>query len=71
MDLPAEVQIHNQLLGLKGGRATLVAINPEGYYEVKYPFGQNTHRVLLPIQNTVIVFRQPEVEYAPGMDIER
>jgi hypothetical protein len=71
MDLPAEIQIHNQLVGLKGGRGTLVAIHPEGFYEVKCPFGQSTHRVLLPIQETVIIFRQPELDYASEMEIER
>ena len=28
MDMPAEIQIHNQLVGLKGGKGTLVAIHP-------------------------------------------
>ena len=71
MDLPAEVQIHNQLVGLKGGHGTLVAVSAEGYYEVKCPFGQSVHRVLLPIENTVIIFREAEVDYAAEMGVER
>ena len=71
MDLPAEILIHNQLLGIKGGKGTLVAVSPHGYYEAKLAFGGNTHRVLFPIQNTVIVFREPEQEFEAGIEIER
>jgi phage FluMu protein Com len=71
MDLPAEVQIHNQLVGLKGSRGTLVAVSSDGYYEVKCPFGQSIHRVLLSIENTVIIFREAEIDYAAEMGIER
>ncbi len=72
MDLPAEIQIHNQLLGIKGGKGTLVMVSPLGYYEVKLAFGQNVHRVLLPVGSTVIVFREPEVQIAADLsEIER
>lgn len=70
MDLPAEVQIHNELLGIKGGKGTLVMVSPHGYYEMICPFGANRHRVLLPIPNTVLVFREPEPEI-PAIEIER
>lgn len=71
MDLPAEVQLHNGLLGLKGNTGTLVMVSPDGYYEVKLTFGDNVHRVLLPIADTVVVFREPEPKYAVGAEIER
>jgi len=71
MDLPVDVQLHNELLGIKGGKGTLVSVSPDGYYEVKCAFGPKTHRVLLPIQNTVLIFRQPEPEFAPDIEIER
>ncbi len=71
MDLPADVLIHNELLGIKGGKGTLVAVSPHGYYEAKCSFGGRTHRVLFPIQNTVIIFREPEAEFEPGIEIER
>ena len=70
MDLPADVQIHNELLGIKGGKGTLIMVSPHGFYEVNCQFGANLHRVLLPIQNTVLVFRNPEVQ-VPGLEIER
>ncbi len=71
MDLPAKILIHNELLGIKGGKGTLVAVSPHGYYEAKCGFGGKTHRVLFPIQNTVIIFREPEQEFEPGIEIER
>lgn len=71
MDLPAEVLLHNELLGIKGGKGTLIMVSPEGYYETKLIFGGRTHRVLLPIQNTVVIMRQPEPEFAEDLEIER
>ena len=71
MDLPADVQLHNELASLKGNAATLVAVSPHGFYEVKLKFGDNIHRVLLPIQETVVIFREPEPQFEPGVEIER
>ncbi len=71
MDLPAKVLIHNELLGIKGGKGTLVAVSPHGFYEAKCTFGGKTHRVLFPIQSTVLIFREPEAEFEPGVEIER
>ncbi len=71
MDLPAEVQITNELLGIKGGKGQLVAINPTGYYELILLFGGNRHRVLLPITGTALVFRQPEAEISAEFEVER
>lgn len=70
MDLPADVLIHNALLGLKGSKGTLVMVSPHGFYEVKLKFGENLHKVLLPIGETVIIFRQPEVQFS-GLEVER
>ncbi len=71
MDLPADVQIYNELLGIKGGKGNLVAVQPSGYYEVICLFNGRRHRVLLPVQNTVLVFRQPEPEFPADVEIER
>ena len=71
MDLPADVLLHNELLGLKGGKGTLVAVSPHGFYEVKLTFGDNVHLVLLPTQETVVIFREPEPQFEPGVEIER
>ncbi len=71
MELPAEVLIHNEQLGMKGSRGKLVAISSDGYYEANCSFGENVHRVLLPIRSTVLIARQPEEPPIEGLDIER
>ena len=71
MDLPNEVLVHNEILGLKGGKGTLVAISPHGYYEVNLRFGPKTHRVLLPTEGTVLISSEAEAEFPSDMEIER
>ena len=55
MELPAEVLIHNELLGVKGGKGTLLQVSRDGYYEVNCQFGERLHRTLFPIQGTVLI----------------
>jgi hypothetical protein len=70
MELPAEVLIHNETLGLKGGKGTLLQI-AEGYYEVNCTFGERVHRTLFPISGTVLISREPEETTRPDLEIER
>jgi hypothetical protein len=72
MELPAEVLIHNETLGVKGGKGTLLQISSEGYYEVNCSFGERLHRTLFPILGTVLIAREPE-QTATGeaLEIER
>lgn len=69
MELPAEVMIHNPILGLKGHRGVLLQVGGEGYYEVNCAFGEQLHRTLLPIQGTVLIHRHPE-PVVEGADVE-
>ena len=71
MELPAEVLIHNELLGIKGGKGTLLQVTPDGYYEVNCTFGERIHRTLFPIQGTVLIQRQPEDLTRVDLEIER
>lgn len=71
MELHAEVLIHNETIGLKGGRGILLQVSPEGFYEVNCYFGERLHRTLLPIQSTVLIYRQPEETGGLDMEIER
>ena len=71
MELPAEVLIHNELLGIKGGKGTLLQVTPDGYYEVNCAFGERIHRTLFPIQGTVLIQRQPEDLTRVDLEIER
>jgi hypothetical protein len=71
MELHTEVLIHNETLGVKGGRGVLVQISPDGYYEVNCVFGDRVHRTLLPIHGTVLISRTPEEASNLEMEIER
>lgn len=71
MELPAEVLIHNEQLGIKGGKGTLLQVTPDGYYEVNCTFGERIHRTLFPIQGTVLIQRQPEEATRVDLEIER
>ena len=72
MELPADVSIHSRLLGLKGQKAVLLRVSPEGYYELNLSFGDRIHRVLMPITDTVVIQQEPEVAVAEEIEgVER
>ena len=57
MELPTEVLIHNEILGVKGGKGTLLQSQPRGLLRDQLQFGERLHRTLLPIVNTVLIRR--------------
>jgi len=71
MDFPVPVGVYNELIGFKGTRGTLIAISGDGYFELKMRFKEDTHRVLLPIAETGLIFREPEVSFVAEEEIER
>lgn len=71
MELPAEVLIHNEQLNMKGTQGTLLTVSPHGYYEVDCKFGEKIHRVLLPIERTALIHRNPEPPREAALEIER
>jgi hypothetical protein len=71
MELPAEVLIHNETLGVKGGKGTLIQVSAEGYYEINCVFGERAHRTLFPIAATVLIAREPEEVLRADLEIER
>lgn len=72
MELPSEVMIHNEQLGMKGTRAVLLQIHPDGFYELNVKFGERVHRVMLPIPSTAVIAREPEPAAGPeAAEIER
>jgi hypothetical protein len=70
MELPAEVLIHNEILGVKGGKGTLLQVS-DGYYEVNCAFGERVHRTLFPISGTVLICREPEETTRLELEVER
>jgi hypothetical protein len=71
MELHTEVLIHNETLGVKGGKGVLLQISPDGYYEINCVFGERVHRTLFPIHGTVLISREPEDTTRVDMEIER
>jgi hypothetical protein len=72
MEVPAEVLVHNQLVGFKGNAGTLLRISEHGYYEINIVFGgQRAHRVMLPIHSTVLISKEPVTEVEADFEIER
>jgi hypothetical protein len=71
MELPAEVLIHNETLGVKGGKGSLITVSPDGYYEINCVFGERLHRTLFPIQGTVLIASVPEETLGTNSEIER
>jgi hypothetical protein len=71
MELPAQVLIHNQVLGMKGSKGILLQISESGYYLCNCNFGEKTHRILLPIDNTVLIVQAPEESFEEVLEVER
>ncbi len=71
MELPAEVLIHNEVLGVKGARGILLQVNTDGYYEMNLTFGERVHSTLLQIEGTVVISQQPEETTRQTLEIER
>lgn len=71
IDLPAHCLIHNALLGFKGTEGTLLQISDHGFYVIVAKFGDAPHRVLLPIEETVIILEHPEEVVVDAIEVER
>ena len=71
MDIPTKVLVTCPTAEMKQIRGTLIAISPQGYYEVNVAFGANTHTVLLPIESTVVTAAEPILTPVPGFEVER
>ena len=71
MEIPAKVSIFNKTLEMKGKAGTLVAINPDGFFEVILEFQQRNHTFLFPIAETVVIFNEALPPTAADFEIER
>lgn len=72
MEIPAKVSVFNPILDMKGKVGTLIAVRDEGFYEVSLELKDRTFfTVLLPIQDTAIVYSDPLPQSSAGFDVER
>ena len=65
-----KVFIYNELLGVKGAPGILHEATSKGYYIAVMKIKEKKHRVLLPINGTVIIYSEPVVEMDNSLDIE-
>jgi len=71
MDVPQDVFVYSQLMSLSGTQGTLIAIRPEGYYELRLVSKGRPHLALLPIGQTGLVAVEPVPDIAMEAAIER
>ncbi len=71
MDIPMKVYVTNPMAEMKRVPGTLIAVSPLGFYEVHVAFGSNTHTVLLPVAETVLLAQEPLLAPLPGFELER
>ena len=71
MEIPGKVAVYCPLIDAKGTTAKLIAILPEGYYQLETTVKGRIHTMLLPVSRTALIFTEPEPEPEPGMEIER
>lgn len=65
-----KIFIYNELLGVKGAPGILHEASSKGYYITVMKVKEKRHRVLLPIDSTVIIYSEPVVEVGEVLDIE-
>ena len=70
MEIPQDVLIHNEILGMKGAPGRLLRVT-EVSYEVICDFGDKSHRVLLPLAGTVLIQSEAEEPETELPNLER
>jgi hypothetical protein len=71
LDLPARVIVFCPTLELKNKPGRLMAVSPQGYYELWLDFADRNHAVLLPIAGTALIFQEPNSPVGSIPDLER
>ena len=71
MDIPSKVLVTSPQFGINKQDGTLIAVSPNGYYEVNVLVGSNTHAMLLPIGFTSLMASEPVLTTPAGFELER
>lgn len=71
MEIPSKVSVFNRTLEVKGKPGMLVAISPEGYFEIILEVQTRNHTVLFPIAETVVIFNDAVPSTSADFEIER
>jgi hypothetical protein len=70
MEIPGNVSVYCPLIDAKGTAARLVAVLPNGYYQIEVSVKGNRHTMFLPIAHAAIYFSEPEPEREAEFEIE-
>ncbi len=71
MEIPGKVSLYCPLVDAKGTAATLVAISPQGWYQLHVQVRGRTHTMFVPVTQAALLFTDPEPEVEEGLEIER
>ncbi|NOZ78953.1 MAG: hypothetical protein GXP48_07225 [Acidobacteria bacterium] len=71
MEIPGKVSLYCPLVDAKGTAATLVAVSPQGWYQLLVQVRGRTHTMFVPVSQSAILFAEPEPEVEEGLEIER
>ena len=71
MDIPMKVYVTCPMADMKKIPGLLIAVSPHGFFELHVTFGSNTHSMLLPIGETVLLAQEPVLASPPGFEVER
>ncbi len=71
MEIPGKVSLYCPLVDAKGTAATLVAVSPQGYYQLEVMVQGNRHTMFVPVGHAALYFSEPEIEPDEDLEIER
>jgi len=71
MEIPGKVSLYCPLVDAKGTSATLVAVSPQGYYQLEVNVKGSRHTMFVPIAHAGIFFAEAELEPDEDFEIER
>jgi len=71
MEIPGAVSLYCPLVDAKGTAAKLVAVSPQGYYQLEVAVKGNRHTMFVPIAHAALYFAEPEPVRDEEFEIER
>jgi hypothetical protein len=71
METPTDVLIYIDQITGEAKRARLLAISPDGYYEVNLQTAGGMRRALLPVAKTFVFATELEIEATLVTEVER
>jgi len=71
MEIPGNVSLYCPLVDAKGTAAVLVAVTPQGYYQLEVLIKGKRHTMFVPIAQAALCFTDEEPEREDAFEIER